>query len=75
MDAQMKKDQLEPIYKSSVQIQNVALKTSWGRRTIETGGKRGSERSMLAAWHDDDDEFSSRKDNFFQLISRCYLSI
>ena len=43
----------EPIYNSSVLIQDVALKTYWERWTIETGGDRG--RSVLAARHDDAD--------------------
>ena len=47
-------DQLELIYNSSVPIQDVALKTYRERWTIETGGGRGSGRSVLAAWHDDD---------------------
>ena len=32
---------------------DIALKTSRKRWTIETGGERGSGRSVLAAWHDD----------------------
>ena len=47
-------DQLEPIYNSSVPIQDVTLKNYRERWTIETGGGRGSGRSVLAAWHDDD---------------------
>ena len=31
-----------------------SLETSWERWTIETRSKRGSGRSALAAWHDDD---------------------
>ena len=46
-------DQLEPIYNSSVTIQNVASKTSWVWWTIETGGERGPGRPVLAAWYDD----------------------
>ncbi len=56
MDEQRKEDQLELIYNSSVPIQDVAWKTSRERWTIETGGERGSGRSMLAARHDDDDD-------------------
>ena len=37
-------------------IQVLALKTSWERWTIETSGDKGSGRSMLAAWHDDEDD-------------------
>ena len=46
MDEQKQEDQLEPIYNGSVPIQDVALKTYRERWTIETGGKRGSERSL-----------------------------
>ena len=46
---------LEPIYNSSVPIQVVAQKTSQERRTIKTGGDRGSRRSVLAVRHDDDE--------------------
>ena len=49
------KNQLEPIYNSSVLIQGVALKTSPEQWVIDTGGERGSGKSVLAAWHHDDD--------------------
>ena len=39
-----------------VPIQDVALKTYRERWTIEKGGGRGSGRSVLVAWQDDDDE-------------------
>ena len=52
---QRQNDQLEPIYNSSVLIQDIALKTSRKQWTIETGGERVSGRSVLAAWHDDDE--------------------
>ena len=51
-------EQLEPIYNSFMPIQDVALKTSWDRWTIETGSKKGSGRSVLAVWHDNDDDGS-----------------
>ena len=54
MDGQRQDDQQEPIYNSSVPIQDVALKTYPERWTIETRGERGSGRSVLAARHDDD---------------------
>ena len=56
MDGQSQDDHLEPIYKSSVLIQDKALKTSWERWMKETGSERGSGRSSLAARHDDDDD-------------------
>ena len=55
MDEQRQDDQLEPIYNSSVPIQDVAFKTFREQWTIETGGERGSGRSVLAVQHDDDD--------------------
>ena len=55
MDGQRQDNQLEPIYNTSVPIQDVALKTTWERWTIETGGERGSGRSVLATRHNDDD--------------------
>ena len=54
MDEQRQDNQLEPIYNSSVQIQDVALKTYWEQWVIETGGGRGSGRSMLVVRHDVD---------------------
>ena len=60
MDEQRQDDQLEPKYNSSVQIQDVALKTYPKRWRIEKGGGRGSGISVLMVWHDDDDD-----DSFF----------
>ena len=56
MDEQKLEDQLEPIYNSSVSVQDVACKTCRERRTIETDGERVSRKSVLAAKHDDDDD-------------------
>ena len=56
MDEQRQNDQLEPIYNSSVQIQDIVLKTYWERWKIDIRDGRGSERSMLAVRRDDDDE-------------------
>ena len=56
MDEQRQDDQLEPIYNSSVPIQDVTLKTYRKRWTIERGGERGSGISVLMARHDDDDD-------------------
>ena len=39
MDEQRQDDQLEPIYNSSVPIQDIALKTSQEQWTTETGGE------------------------------------
>ena len=49
MDEQRQDDQLEPINNSSVPIQDVALNTCHEQWTIETGGDKGSGRSVLAA--------------------------
>ena len=49
MDEQVLGDQLEPIYNSSVLIQDVAWKTCQKWWTIETNDGRGSGKSMLAA--------------------------
>ena len=54
MDEKRWDDQLEPIYNSSVPIEDVAWKTSRGRWTIETGGERWSERYVLTARYDGD---------------------
>ena len=56
MDEQRQDDQPEIIYNNSVLIQDIALKTSLGRWTTETDGERGSERSVLAAQHDEDED-------------------
>ena len=52
MNEKRRDDQLEPIYNSSVLIQDIALKTYREQWTIETGGKRGSGRSVLAPRHE-----------------------
>ena len=57
MDEQRQDDQLEPIYNSSVLIQDIALKTFREQWTIEMGGERGSGRSLLVVRHDDDQLF------------------
>ena len=50
-------DQLEPIYNSSVPIQDVAWRTSQEWWMIKMSGKRGSGKSMLTAQHDNDGWF------------------
>ena len=52
-------NQLEPIYNSSVPIQDVAWRTCREQWMIEMGGKRGSGRSVLAARHDDEETWPS----------------
>ena len=58
MDEQRHDDQLEPIYNSSVPIQDVAWKANRERWMIEKDGARGSGRSALVARHDDNDDIS-----------------
>ena len=65
MDEQRLNDQLEPIYNSSVPIQDVAWKTSRERWTIETVGETGSGESLLTAPHDDDEWSNSNMFNIF----------
>ena len=48
-DGQRQDDKLEPIYNSSVQIQDIALKISREQWTIEMGSEGGSEKSELVA--------------------------
>ena len=55
-DEQVLNDQNEPIYSSSVPKQHVVWKTCKEWWTIETCGEKGSWKSMLAAFHDDDDD-------------------
>ena len=50
-------------------IQDVALKTNWEQWMIETGGKRGSGRSMMAVRHDDDDEILKKKKKQSKVLS------
>ena len=75
IDEQRQDDQLEPIYNSSVLIQDVAWKTFQERWTIETGGERGSERSVLPAQHDDKQmsRWQNIQVSFFMIL--CFFSI
>ena len=56
MARQKQDDQLEHTFSSYVRIQDVALKTCQRRWTIGRSGERGSGISVLAAWHDDEDD-------------------
>ena len=69
MDDQKQDDQLEPIYNSSVPIQDIALKTSLERRTIKMGDERGSGGSVLAARHDND------VCTQFNVFNYCFVSL
>ena len=55
-DEQRLGDKLEPIYNSSVLIQDIAWKTCWEQWTIETSGEGGFGKSVPAARHDNDKE-------------------
>ena len=59
MAEQKQDDQLEHTYSSNVRIRDVALKTCQKQWMIGKSGERGSGISVLAAWHDDDDDMSS----------------
>ena len=67
-------DQLKHTYSSSVRIRVVALKTGQRRWTIGKNSERGSGISVLAARHDDDDDFwapetnQTSKGSFFLFI-------
>ena len=51
-------DQLEHTYSNYVSIRDVALKTCQRRWMIGRSGERGSGISVLAVWHDHDDDIS-----------------
>ena len=74
MDEQSLNNQLESIYNNSVPIQDVALKTSRERWTIEPGGMRGSGRSLLAARHNDDndDDLCNNSFSYYKVKFRPY---
>ena len=55
MDEQRLDNQVEPLYNCFVPIQDVDWKTCRERWPVETGGEKGSERSILASRHDDDE--------------------
>ena len=56
MAEQKQDDQLELTYSSYVRIRDVAQKTCQRRWMIGRSGERGSGISVLAAWHDEDDD-------------------
>ena len=72
MDEQRQDDQLEPIYNSSVPTQDVALKTSRERWTIETSGEGGSEGCVLVTRHDDDYDDDDDDDDDNKIIIKCW---
>ena len=66
MDVKVLDDHLELLYKSSLWTHDVVLKTSQKRWMIETNDERESGKSVLAAWHDDDDGYTVKEwINFF----------
>ena len=69
MDEQRQNNQLEPTYNSSVPIRDVALKTSREQWTIETGGERGSGRSVLAAHHHHHHDIRTSTDCYIVIYS------
>ena len=66
MDEQKLDDKLEPTFRSSVPIRDVVLKTCRKQWTIDKGGERESEISVLMVWHDDDDDMEQ-----FNFIDLC----
>ena len=78
MAKQKQDDQLEHTYSSYVRIRDVALKTCQKRWMIGRSGERGSGISVLAARHDDGDDFWVQFRVFFflnQLMSSVCLII
>ena len=61
MAEQKQDDQLEHTYDIYVRIQDVALKTCQKRWTMGRSSERGSGISVLAARHDDDDDYRDVK--------------
>ena len=57
MAGQKQDDQLEHTFSSYVRIRDVTLKTFQRRWTIGRSDERASGISVLAAWHDDDDDY------------------
>ena len=66
MAKQKQDDQLEHTYSSYVRIRDVTLKTCQKRWMIGRSDERGSGISVLAARHDDDDDFTPP--TFFTLL-------
>ena len=60
MAKQKQDDQLKHTYSSYVGIRDVALKTCQERWMIGRSGERGSGISVLTAWHDDEEDISSK---------------
>ena len=63
MAMQKQDDQHEHTFSSYVRIRDVVLKTCLGRWTIGRSGERGSGISVLPARHDDDDDFTRKKND------------
>ena len=56
MNEQRLDDRQEPIYSSSEPIQDIAWNTCREQWRIETSSERVSGKSVLAGWHDHDDD-------------------
>ena len=70
MDTQVYDNQQEFIYNSSVQTQDVGWKTCCKQWMIETIGERGSGKSMLAAQHNDDDDWKLYQNRKIMFIKK-----
>ena len=64
MAEQKQDDQHEHTFSNYVRIQDVVMKTCQKRWTIGKSGERGSGISVLAARHDDDDDYAYKTDIF-----------
>ena len=56
MAEQKQDNQLKPTYSNYVRIRDVALRTCQKQWMIGRSGERRSGISVLAAWHEDDDD-------------------
>ena len=63
MAMQKQDDQLELTYSNYVRTQDVTLKTCRRWWVIGRSGERESGISVLAAWHNDDDDYKENRSN------------
>ena len=68
MAKQKQDDHLEHSYSSYARIRDVALKTCQRQWMIGRSGERGSGISVLAAWHDDDDDIRQQNEKDFYVM-------
>ena len=73
MAGQKQDDQLEHTFSSYMRTWDVALKTYRRWWTIGRSSERGSGISVLAAWHDDDDDDNTKYISFPSLHFSTYI--